>query len=70
MRRLIRNVRLLADRGEARATANFAVWRFQHDRAEVYIGRSLNGWCAAPPASCFASGGRCSTSKPCARAAS
>ncbi|TMJ48969.1 MAG: aromatic-ring-hydroxylating dioxygenase subunit beta, partial [Alphaproteobacteria bacterium] len=35
-RRLITNVRLLAaEGGEARATANFAVWRFQHERADV-----------------------------------
>ena len=34
-RRLITNVRLLAaDGDEARATANFAVWRFQHERAD------------------------------------
>jgi p-cumate 2,3-dioxygenase beta subunit len=39
-RRLITNVRLLAsDAGEARATANFAVWRFQHEQADVYVGQ-------------------------------
>src|SRR5207247_5987326 len=39
-RRLVTNVRLLeiAD-GAARATANFAVWRFQHDQTDVYVGR-------------------------------
>jgi p-cumate 2,3-dioxygenase beta subunit len=39
-RRLITNVRRLAtDRGEARVTANFAVWRFQHEQSEVYVGQ-------------------------------
>jgi p-cumate 2,3-dioxygenase beta subunit len=39
-RRLITNVRLLAaENGEARVTANFAVWRFQHEQADVYVGR-------------------------------
>ena len=39
-RRLITNVRLLAtDRGEARVTANFAVWRFQHEQSDVYVGQ-------------------------------
>src|SRR5246127_3376979 len=39
-RRLITNVRLLAaENGEARATANFAVWRFQHEQADVYVGQ-------------------------------
>ena len=42
-RRLITNVRLLAaDNEEARATANFAVWRFQHEQTDVYVGRYLN----------------------------
>ncbi len=42
-RRLITNVRLLAAEGdEARATANFAVWRFQHEQADVYVGRYLH----------------------------
>jgi p-cumate 2,3-dioxygenase subunit beta len=39
-RRLITNVRLLAVNGEeARATANFAVWRFQHEQSDVYVGQ-------------------------------
>jgi p-cumate 2,3-dioxygenase beta subunit len=39
-RRLITNVRLLAaEGGEARATANFAVWRFQHEQSDVYVGQ-------------------------------
>jgi p-cumate 2,3-dioxygenase subunit beta len=39
-RRLITNVRLLAmDDSEARITANFAVWRFQHEQSDVYIGQ-------------------------------
>jgi len=42
-RRLITNVRLLAVQGgEARVTANFAVWRFQHEQADVYVGRYLH----------------------------
>src|SRR5438270_11166417 len=42
-RRLVTNVRLLgvAD-GAARTTANFAVWRFQHDQTDVYVGRYLH----------------------------
>jgi p-cumate 2,3-dioxygenase subunit beta len=39
-RRLITNVRLLAVNGyEARITANFAVWRFQHEQSDVYVGQ-------------------------------
>ena len=39
-RRLITNVRLLAvDGDEARVTANFAVWRFQHEQSDVYVGQ-------------------------------
>ena len=42
-RRLVTNVRLLEVAGaEARATANFAVWRFQHEQADVYVGRYLH----------------------------
>jgi len=42
-RRLITNVRLLAVQGgEARVTANFAVWRFQHEQIDVYVGRYLH----------------------------
>jgi p-cumate 2,3-dioxygenase subunit beta len=42
-RRLITNVRLLeADDHEARITANFAVWRFQHEQTDVYVGRYVN----------------------------
>jgi p-cumate 2,3-dioxygenase subunit beta len=42
-RRLITNVRLLAVEDlEARVTANFAVWRFQHDQSDVYVGRCLH----------------------------
>ena len=39
-RRLVTNVRLLrvAD-GAAYATANFAVWRFQHEQTDVYVGQ-------------------------------
>jgi p-cumate 2,3-dioxygenase subunit beta len=39
-RRLTTNVRLLAVNGdEARVTANFAVWRFQHEQSDVYVGQ-------------------------------
>ena len=39
-RRLITNVRLLAvEGGEALITANFAVWRFQHEQSDVYVGQ-------------------------------
>ena len=42
-RRLITNVRLFATDGdEARVTANFAVWRFQHEQSDVYVGRYLH----------------------------
>ena len=48
-RRLITNVRLLAAEGsEARATANFAVWRFQHEQADVYVGRYLHALVRGP----------------------
>jgi p-cumate 2,3-dioxygenase subunit beta len=39
-RRLITNVRLLAtEGGEVRVTANFAVWRYQHEQSDVYVGQ-------------------------------
>jgi p-cumate 2,3-dioxygenase subunit beta len=39
-RRLLTNVRLLAvNNGEAHVTANFAVWRFQHEQTDVYVGQ-------------------------------
>jgi p-cumate 2,3-dioxygenase subunit beta len=39
-RRLITNVRQLAVNGdEARVAANFAVWRFQHEQSDVYVGQ-------------------------------
>jgi p-cumate 2,3-dioxygenase subunit beta len=39
-RRLISNVRLLTvDHDEARVAANFAVWRFQHEQSDVYVGQ-------------------------------
>jgi p-cumate 2,3-dioxygenase beta subunit len=42
-RRLVTNVRLLeVTSGEARATANFAVWRFQHEQTDVYVGHYLH----------------------------
>ncbi len=42
-RRMVTNVRLLeVTDGAARTTANFAVWRFQHDQTDVYVGRYLN----------------------------
>src|SRR2546430_14450123 len=42
-RRLVTNVRLLeVTEDEARVTANFAVWRFQHEQTDVYVGRYLH----------------------------
>jgi p-cumate 2,3-dioxygenase beta subunit len=42
-RRLVTNVRLLGIDGDAaRITANFAVWRFQHEQTDVYVGRYLH----------------------------
>jgi len=42
-RRLVSNVRVLhTDAGEARVTANFAVWRFSNQLSNVYVGRYLN----------------------------
>lgn len=42
-RRIVGNVRILAqDAGEARITANFAVWRFQHGDTDCYVGRYLH----------------------------
>ena len=42
-RRLVTNVRVLeVTDGEARVTANFAVWRFQHEQTDVYVGRYLH----------------------------
>jgi p-cumate 2,3-dioxygenase subunit beta len=42
-RRLITNVRILeADERQARVTANFAVWRFQHEETHVYVGHYVN----------------------------
>jgi p-cumate 2,3-dioxygenase subunit beta len=42
-RRLVTNVRLLdADEREVRITANFAVWRFQHEQTDVYVGHYVD----------------------------
>ncbi len=42
-RRLITNVRVLeADGDQALVTANFAVWRFQMESTDVYVGRYRN----------------------------
>lgn len=42
-RRLITNVRIRSEQGsEIQAAANFAVWRFQHQSADVYVGRYEN----------------------------
>jgi p-cumate 2,3-dioxygenase beta subunit len=39
-RRLITNVRLLGEtEGEVRVAANFAVWRFQHEATDCYVGQ-------------------------------
>jgi len=58
-RQLITNVRLLTAEGdEARATANFAVWRFQHEQADVYVGRYLHLLVRGPDVSPAAGGAR------------
>src|SRR5437667_9190364 len=42
-RRLVTNVRLLQVADDAaHVTANFAVWRFQHEQTDVYVGRYLH----------------------------
>lgn len=42
-RRLVTNVRVLEASGdEALVTANFAVWRFQMEAADVYVGKYLH----------------------------
>jgi p-cumate 2,3-dioxygenase beta subunit len=42
-RRLVTNVRMLGTAGqETRVAANFAVWRFQHEQTDVYVGRYLH----------------------------
>ena len=42
-RRLVTNFRILEPGPDnVVATANFAVWRFQHDATDVYVGRYVN----------------------------
>jgi p-cumate 2,3-dioxygenase subunit beta len=42
-RRLVTNFRILEQGSESvTATANFAVWRFQHDATDIYVGRYIN----------------------------
>lgn len=42
-RRLVSNVRLLGVEGEtATVTANFAIWHFQHQNADVFVGHYRN----------------------------
>jgi p-cumate 2,3-dioxygenase subunit beta len=42
-RRLVTNFRILDEGADSiTATANFAVWRFQHEATDVYVGRYLN----------------------------
>lgn len=42
-RRLVTNARILETNGyESTVTANFAVWRFQLDATDVYVGRYVN----------------------------
>ncbi len=42
-RRLVSNVRVLGREGDgARVTANFAVWHFQNQNVDVYVGRYVN----------------------------
>jgi p-cumate 2,3-dioxygenase subunit beta len=42
-RRLVTNFRILDAEGESvTATVNFAVWRFQHEATDVYVGRYVD----------------------------
>jgi p-cumate 2,3-dioxygenase beta subunit len=42
-RRLVSNVRILEHAGDqAKITANFAVWRFQHGATDCYVGRYMH----------------------------
>jgi p-cumate 2,3-dioxygenase subunit beta len=42
-RRLVTNFRILDEGADCvTATANFAVWRFQHEATDVYVGRYVN----------------------------
>jgi p-cumate 2,3-dioxygenase subunit beta len=42
-RRLVSNVRILEQAGDqAKITANFAVWRFQHEATDCYVGRYVH----------------------------
>jgi p-cumate 2,3-dioxygenase beta subunit len=42
-RRLVSNVRILEQTGDqVKITANFAVWRFQHDATDCYVGRYVH----------------------------
>jgi len=42
-RRLVTNFRILDEGPDSvTATANFAVWRFQHDATDIYVGRYIN----------------------------
>ncbi len=42
-RRLVSNVRILEHSGdEVKITANFAVWRFQHEATDCYVGRYVH----------------------------
>jgi p-cumate 2,3-dioxygenase subunit beta len=42
-RRLVTNFRILDQGADSiTATANFAVWRFQHEATDVYVGRYVN----------------------------
>src|SRR2546423_157757 len=53
-RRLVTNVRLLeVTEGAARVTANFAVWRFQHDQTDGYVGGYLHVLVRGPPGPLF-----------------
>jgi len=42
-RRLVTNARILEQADDwVKVTANFAVWRFQHDATDCYVGRYIN----------------------------
>jgi len=53
-RRLVTNVRVLEQSGdEARVTANFAVWRFQMEATDVYVGRYVHQLVRGPSSLLF-----------------
>ena len=68
-RRLVTNFRILeAGPDNVVATANFAVWRFQHDATDVYVGRYVNVLVRGPAGLLFRERARRSRSRDAAAA--